>query len=89
MNTGTTFAIGTIAENFFMVNGRESVIVVKIIGDAPHGMLRVADVHDCTFNVTAAELIRNDKTWAVPVNNLRNHDSDCIDCHKNGLVHIS
>jgi hypothetical protein len=88
MNSANTFAIGSIAENFFTVGGRESIIVVKVLGEAPHGMLRVADVRDCAFGVTAHELIQGDKTWAVPVANLRSNDADCTWCHKNGLVAI-
>lgn len=88
MNSAKSFAVGTIAENFFTVGGRERVIVVKVLGEAPHGMLRVADVQDCTFGVTTHQLIQADKTWAVPVQNLRAHDADCTFCHKNGLVQI-
>ena len=88
MNSTNAFAIGTIAENFFTVSGRESVVVVKVLGDAPNGMLRVADVRDCTFNTTAHQLIQSDKTWAVPLENLRQHDADCKVCHKDGLVII-
>ena len=88
MNGTNTFPIGTIAENYFTVSGRESIVVVKVLGDAPHGMLRVADVRDCTFTTTTHQLIQSDKTWAVPVENLRQHDADCKFCHKDGLVII-
>ena len=88
MNSANTFAIGSIAENFFTAGGRESVVIVKVLGDAPHGMLRVADVRDCAFTTTTHQLIQSDKTWAVPVENLRQHDADCKFCHKDGLVTI-
>lgn len=86
MNGTNTFPIGTIAENFFTVSGRESVIVVNVLGDAPHGMVRVADVRDCALTTTTNDLIQSDKTWAVLIQNLRRHDADCEFCHKNGLV---
>jgi hypothetical protein len=88
MNSASTFAIGTIAENFFTVGSREHVITVKVIGEAPHGMLRVADVRDCAFGVTAHQLIQGDKTWAVPVANLRTCKGACAMVHKHGLVAI-
>lgn len=88
MTSSSLLVAGQIAENFFMVAGRESVIVVKVLGQLDNGQVRVADLRDCSFGKTAQQLIRANKTWAVPAENLRGHDADCQYCHKQGLVTV-
>jgi orotate phosphoribosyltransferase-like protein len=86
MRSANTFAKGEIVENFFTVNGRESVIVCKVIETLADGHVRIADLRDCVFGVTSHALIESNKTWGAPVENLRVHDTDCKYCHKDGLV---
>jgi orotate phosphoribosyltransferase-like protein len=86
MRSTSTFAKGEIVENFFTVNGRESIIVCKVIETLSNGDVRIADLRDCGFGVTSNALIQSNKTWGAPASNLRVHDAECSYCHKDGLV---
>jgi orotate phosphoribosyltransferase-like protein len=86
MRSTSTFAKGEIVENFFTVNGRESIIVCKVIETLSNGDVRIADLRDCGFGVTSHALIQSNKTWGAPASNLRVHDADCTLCHKDGLL---
>jgi orotate phosphoribosyltransferase-like protein len=86
MSSTSTFAKGEIVENFFTVNGRESIIVCKVIETLSNGDVRIADLRDCAFGVTSHALIQSNKTWGAPASNLRVHDAECTFCHKDGLL---
>ncbi len=78
------FKPGQIVENH-LVNG--SVIICRVIGKldfiGAEGMYRLADARE---TATDAELIRTDRTWGAPVENIKPHDNECLVCHKDGLV---
>lgn len=73
-----------IVEN--VLPGSKSVVVCRVVeaslfGD--HNLVRLTDARETRDD---AWLIANDRTWAAPLENLRQHDADCIVCHKDGLV---
>lgn len=80
------YEVGSILENRF---GKNEVVVVKVLELLRNNEYRVADTRDCTFNMTTAQLISKDKTWAVPESNLFFHDTDCMVCHKDGLINLA
>lgn len=76
--------IGQIVENVIQTNRGEERIVCRVLGfiDAV-GMYRLTDARQTESTAT---LIEKNLTWAAPMENIRTHDADCIECHKNGLV---
>lgn len=76
---------GQIVENV-LSNGK--VVVCRVIEalDFPgaENSYRVTDAQETESNPV---LIKTNRTWAAPAENLRPHDKECYLCgHKNGLV---
>lgn len=76
--------VGQIVEN---VLSNKSVIVCRVIALNVAGteMARLTDARETRDDVW---LIKNDRTWAAPIENIRFHDDGCAVCHKDGLVWI-
>ncbi len=75
---------GQILENA-LPNTARVLAVVRVIGYVESvQMWRVTHTYETRPD---AWLIENDRTWAVPAENLRPHDeAGCEVCHKSGLV---
>ncbi len=77
--------VGQIVENRLQ-NQAKSVVVCRVVEFIESvQMWRVTDARETRPD---AWLIANDRTWAVPVENIGPHDIDCVVCHKDGLVRI-
>lgn len=74
---------GMILENK-LANG--SIVVVRVLGWIESvQMWRVTDARETKSD---AWLIENQRTWAVPIENLVRHDADCMVCHEQGLIYF-
>jgi len=72
---------GMIVENK-LSNG--SVILCRVVEFIESvGMWRLTDARETQSD---AQLIKNNKTWAAPLENISAHDVDCDYCHKDGLI---
>ena len=76
---------GQIVENKISTG---DTIVCRVIelNVAGTDMVRLTDVRETRDD---AWLIKNNRTWAAPLENIRAHDSDCLVCHKDGLVNFA
>jgi hypothetical protein len=77
----TNLKPGQIVENK-LSNG--SVVVCRVVEFIESAqMWRLTDARETKPD---AWLIANNRTWAAPMENIGRHDSDCLVCHKDGLV---
>lgn len=75
--------VGQIVENK-LSNG--SVIVCRVIEFIESvQMYRLADARETKPD---AWLIKNNRTWAAPLENIAAHDLDCAVCHTDGLIFL-
>lgn len=78
--------VNQIVENVLPNN--KGVIVCRVVelNVAGTNMVRLTEACETRDN---AWLIKNDRTWAAPLENIRYHDENCIECHKEGLIYFS